>query len=190
MTRSHIVAVDPAQAGRLLNFGGTVLVSAEHDGKTDMMPASWNAPLDFNKATVVIDRTHYPRELMDASDCFALGVAGAGHLPELMRLGSVSKHDDPEKLEKSRMKFFTMPGWKMPLAEGCLAWVIVRKLPECAEMAAKYDLFLGEIVAAWADDRVFADGNWTIPAEERSLRTTHYISGGRFHVLGDLVEIE
>ena len=38
-----------------------------------------------------------------------------------MKLGSVSKNDDPEKLEKSGVKLFRMQGFELPLVEGCAA---------------------------------------------------------------------
>ena len=103
MTEPKIAALDAAKIWQLFNLGGTVLVSAEHDGKTDMMPASWASPLDYDKVLVVVDKSHYTRKLMDQSEYFALGVASAGILPELLSLGSVSKNADPEKLEKSGM---------------------------------------------------------------------------------------
>ena len=102
MTEPKIAALDAAKIWQLFNLGGTVLVSAEHDGKTDMMPASWASPLDYDKVLVVVDKSHYTRKLMDQSEYFALGVASAGILPELLSLGSVSKNADPEKLEKKR----------------------------------------------------------------------------------------
>ena len=107
MTEPKIAALDAAKIWQLFNLGGTVLVSAEHDGKTDMMPASWASPLDYDKVLVVVDKSHYTRKLMDQSEYFALGVASAGILPDLLSLGSVSKNADPEKLEKSGMALFT-----------------------------------------------------------------------------------
>ena len=154
MTEPKIAALDAAKIWQLFNLGGTVLVSAEHDGKTDMMPASWASPLDYDKVLVVVDKSHYTRKLMDQSEYFALGVASAGILPELLSLGSVSKNADPEKLEKSGMALFTQPGFKIPLARGCSAWAIFKKLPETDELSKKYDLFLGQAVAAWGDERV------------------------------------
>lgn len=158
MTEPKIAALDAAKIWQLFNLGGTVLVSAEHDGKTDMMPASWASPLDYDKVLVVVDKSHYTRKLMDQSEYFALGVASAGILPELLSLGSVSKNADPEKLEKSGMALFTQPGFKIPLARGCSAWAIFKKLPETDELSKKYDLFLGQAVAAWGDERVYQNG--------------------------------
>ena len=45
----------------------------------------------------------------------------------------------------------------------------------------RYDLFIGEVTAAWADSRVFADGHWTYDAETPAeLQTLHYVAGGTF----------
>lgn len=184
MTQPKLIPVAPGKACKLLNLGGTVLVSAEYEGKTDMMPASWNMPLDYDKGAVVIDSTHYTRPLMDNSKYFALGVAGEGILPALLYLGSVSKNDAPEKLEKSGMKFFKVPGYEMPLAEGCSAWVILEKLPE-PEMSAKYDLFLGRVVAAWANADAWKDDGWNFEEAPAALRPTYYTQGGRFYVMGE-----
>ena len=155
MTEPKIAALDAAKIWQLFNLGGTVLVSAEHDGKTDMMPASWASPLDYDKVLVVVDKSHYTRKLMDQSEYFALGVASAGILPELLSLGSVSKNADPEKLEKSGMA-----------------------------------LFLGQAVAAWGDERVYQNGRPDFEHAPKEMRTTHYVSGGRFFLLGEAVDVE
>ena len=186
MTEPKIAALDAAKIWQLFNLGGTVLVSAEHDGKTDMMPA----PLDYDKVLLVVDKSHYTRKLMDQSEYFALGVASAGILPELLSLGSVSKNADPEKLEKSGMALFTQPGFKIPLARGCSAWAIFKKLPETDELSKKYDLFLGQAVAAWGDERVYQNGRPDFEHAPKEMRTTHYVSGGRFFLLGEAVDVE
>ena len=155
-----------------------------------MMPASWAAPLNYDKAMVVVDACHYTRKLMDESEYFALGVAAAGILPELLTLGSISKNDDPEKLEKSGMEFFTPQGFKIPLAKGCSAWIIFKKLPESDDLSKKYDLFLGEAVAAWGDASVYSSGKPDFENAPKEMRTTHYVSGGRFYLLGESVDVE
>ena len=184
--------IDLDRAYRLLNIGATTLVSAAHEGDADIMAAAWATTLDLTpcKATVVIDKSHYTRKLMDQSEYFALGVASAGILPELLSLGSVSKNADPEKLEKSGMALFTQPGFKIPLARGCSAWAIFKKLPETDELSKKYDLFLGQAVAAWGDERVYQNGRPDFEHAPKEMRTTHYVSGGRFFLLGEAVDVE
>ncbi|HEX5343201.1 MAG TPA: flavin reductase, partial [Duganella sp.] len=50
-----------------------------------------------------------------------------------------------------------------------------------------YDLFIGEVVAAYADDRVFSNGHWHFETADPSLRSLHYIAGGTFYAVGDAV---
>lgn len=49
-----------------------------------------------------------------------------------------------------------------------------------------YDLFLGEVVAAWADPKAFSAGRWHFPDKDR--RSIHYQAGGSFFVTGDTFE--
>lgn len=101
----------------------------------------------------------------------------------------MSKNDEPEKLEKSGAKFFTMGGWDIPFVEGCAAYVIYKVIPE-AHIEKAYDLFVGEAVAAWADPRVFEDGHWKFETAPEDLRTLHYVAGGRFYLIGDPIDVE
>ena len=51
----------------------------------------------------------------------------------------------------------------------------------------RYDLFLGEVIAAQADARVFADGRWNFTGHDE-LRTLHHVAGGHFIVDGEAVD--
>lgn len=70
------IPVDLAKAYRLLNHGPTVLVSAEAEGRRNVMAAAWVMPVDFNppKVAVVIDRNTFTRGLIERSGRFALNV--------------------------------------------------------------------------------------------------------------------
>ncbi|REN20712.1 flavin reductase, partial [Mycobacterium tuberculosis] len=48
MTASHRQPVALTKAYRLLNHGPTVLVSASHGGRRNIMAAAWAMPLDFD----------------------------------------------------------------------------------------------------------------------------------------------
>lgn len=52
----------------------------------------------------------------------------------------------------------------------------------------KYDLFIGEVIRAWADERVFDQGHYLQPPPE--LQTLHYIAGGHFFVASELLSVE
>lgn len=57
-----------------------------------------------------------------------------------------------------------------PCSKGCAAWIVFRVVPELHNQEA-YDLFIGEAVAAFADDRVFVNGRWNFEEAPDDLRT-------------------
>jgi flavin reductase (DIM6/NTAB) family NADH-FMN oxidoreductase RutF len=74
-----------------------------------------------------------------------------------------------------------------PLVDGCLGWLECRLIPE-PHIQQAYDLFLGEVVAAWADPDAFDDGHWKPGQGER--RSIHYVAGGHFFETGEAFEID
>ena len=191
MQQAHFVPVPVEKAYRLLNLGATSLVASEADGETDVMPATWICPLDVVpfKATAVIDHTHFTRRLIEKSGYFALMIPAAGIVDQVMKLGWVSKNDDPKKVEKSGAELFFAEGSKIPLVKGCVAWAIFRVIPE-AHNEKTYDLFIGECVGAWADDRVFKNGHWLLGDAPRDLRPLHYSAGGHWFLTGEALTLK
>ena len=63
----------------------------------------------------------------------------------------------------------TAPGSvvRAPLVERGMAWLECRVLPEPGPQQ-RYDLFVAEIVAAWADDGVFFTTSQRVEARRRS----------------------
>ena len=93
---------------RLFNVGGTSLVSAAYEGKEDVMAATWVCPLNIvpSRVTACIDSTHYTRPLVEKSGMFALALPTMSIVETVLKLGSISRNDDDQKLEKSGAKFF------------------------------------------------------------------------------------
>jgi flavin reductase (DIM6/NTAB) family NADH-FMN oxidoreductase RutF len=60
-------------------------------------------------------------------------------------------------------------------------------IPE-PQIQDRYDLFFGEVVAAWADKQAFKNGHWSF--EDGGSRSIHYVSGGNFFETGEAFEIE
>ncbi|MBC7206184.1 MAG: flavin reductase, partial [Methyloversatilis sp.] len=71
-----------------------------------------------------------------------------------------------------------------PLVGGCVAWLECKVVPE-ARNQDRYDLFIGEVVAAHADSRVFQNGRWHF--DDDALRTLHHVAGGAFFMTGEAV---
>lgn len=180
------VAVDLAQAYRLLNHGPVTLVTSAHQGERNIMAAAWTMPLDFDppKVAAVIDRQTRTRELIEASGRFALNIPTRALAAQVVEVGSRSGRDGDKFAELGIETFLGQSD--LPLVQGCAAWLECRILPEPA-MAARYDLFLGEVTAAWADPALYSDGRWHFP--NRDSQTLHYISGGAFFASGDYFEV-
>jgi flavin reductase (DIM6/NTAB) family NADH-FMN oxidoreductase RutF len=192
MSATHRRAVPLAKCYRLLNHGPTVLVSAAHKGQRNIMAAAWAMPLDFQppKVTVVLDKSVWTRQLLEGSGTFVINVPTVAQLDIVETVGStsglaISKEHEQDKFTAYGLETFAGDLVQTPLLEGCAAWLECRLIPE-AHNQTQYDLFIGEVVAAWADERVFSDGHWHFEGHN-DLRTLHHVAGGHFLVIGDEV---
>lgn len=181
------VALDKAY--RLMNHGPTVLVSASHAGVANVMAAAWAGVLDFMppKLTVVLDKATATRALIEASGQFALQLPTRAMATLTTGVGSDSAHTVPDKLHKHGVQLFSVPGSGVPLVQGCVGWLLCRLIPEPHNQQT-YDLFIGEVTAAWADDRVFSQGRWHFDQADNALRTIHHVAGGSYLVSGDTIQ--
>jgi len=185
----HLAPVDLPKSYRLLNHGPTVLVSSSHAGEENVMAAAWACALDYTpaKLTVVIDKATRTRALVENSGVFGIQVPTASILKQTHQVGQVSLANAPDKLREAGVNLFRFEGCDVPMVEGCAAWLACRLIPEPHNQQA-YDLFIGEITAAWADTRVFRDGHWHFETAPQELRSLHYIAGGRFYAIGEALD--
>lgn len=188
-----LAAVDLPRAYRLLNHGPVTLVSSAHAGRRNLMAAAWTMPLDFDppKVAVVIDKSTFTRELIAASGSFVLNIPCRAQADAVLAVGSCSGRDPECAGDKfAHFGLATLPAAQVeaPLLAGCVGWLECRVIPE-AHNEARYDLFLAEVVAAWADPAVFADGRWHFERAPDDRRTLHYVAGGAFYATGDGVEV-
>lgn len=183
---THVAPVELNAAYRLINHGPTVLVSASHDGVANVMAAAWACALDFSppKLTVVLDKSTRTRALVEDSGCFVIQVPNAAQLELTQRVGSRSLADDPDKLAHCGVELFHIEGHDTPFVTGCSAWLACRLVPEPHNQQA-YDLFIGEVIGAWADTRVFRHGHWHFEAAEPRWRSLHHVAGGHFYAIGE-----
>lgn len=96
-------------------------------------------------------------------------------------LGEHSSNTMKNKLKN--IPVFYKEGFDIPLVEGAVGWLICKVIPN-EQNQEVHDLFMGEIVAAWSDDRVFKDGHWIFDDAPEDLRTVHYVAGGQFYQIG------
>lgn len=187
----HLAAVPLAKSHRLINHGPTVLVSARHGGIDNVMAAAWACALDFAppKLTVVLDKSTKTRELVERSGRFVIQVPTVAQLQLTSALGRHSLASAPDKLADAGVQLFGIDGFDQPFVAGCSAWLACELIAEPHNQQT-YDLFIGEVVGAWADTRVFRDGHWHFDAADPAWRSLHYIAGGHFHATGPALPVQ
>jgi flavin reductase (DIM6/NTAB) family NADH-FMN oxidoreductase RutF len=185
---SHFKAVELSKAYRLVNHGPTVLVSARHDGVDDVMAVAWCCGLDIDppKLTVVIDASSKTRSLIEASGQFVVQVPTVAQVGLTYAVGSRSLYDNPDKLKTAGISVFEVPDYNLPFVDGCSSWLACNLVEE-PHIQNSYDLFIGEVTDAWADDRVFKDGHWHFEIAGPEWRSLHHVAGGHFYAIGDVV---
>lgn len=193
MSAAHRRPVPLSKAYRLINHGPTVLVSAANGGQRNIMAAAWAMPLDFDppKVAIVLDKSTWTRQLLEAEGSFVLNIPSARQVDIVQTVGStsgleISQEAEQDKFERYGLATFTSATSAAPLLEDCVAWLECRLLPE-PHNQQQYDLFLGEVIAAQADERVFQDGRWDFTGQDE-LRTLHHVAGGHFLKIGDAVD--
>lgn len=180
------VPVELRRSYKLLNHGPTTLVSAAHGGRANVMAAAWVMALDFEppKLAAVLAADTYTRELAVASGELVINIPTVAQSELTYALGSVSGRD-VDKIHEYGVA--TTPGSKVgaPMVDGCVGWLECVVVPE-AHMAEAYDLFVCEVVAAWADPEVWngREWDWVNPAK----RTLHHSAGGVFFAIGERLE--
>ena len=180
-------AVELPRATQLLNHGPVTVITSAHAGRTNVMAASWAMPLDFNppKVVVVVDSRTLTRQLIEASGVFGLQLPSRGFARQTLAVGSTPGND----LDKfAAFGLETFPGQliDVPMLAGCITWMECKVIPDDSQ---RHDLIIGEVVAAYADSRVYSKNRWHF-GDDPDLRTCHYVAGGTFFATGEALEVE
>jgi flavin reductase (DIM6/NTAB) family NADH-FMN oxidoreductase RutF len=180
------IPVELRRSFRLLNHGPSTLVTTAAGGRRNVMSAAWVMPIDFEppRLAAVIAAGTFTRELVEASGEFVVAVPSARQASIAWSVGSTSGRD-VDKFEALGLATAAASRVAAPLVEGCLAWLECRVLPEPA-LAERYDLFLAEVVAAWADDAAFDGREWNFPDED--TRSIHHLARGVFFATGRRID--
>ena len=150
------------------------------------MPVEFTPP----RVAVVIDKHTYSCEQALASGMLALSIPGRAMADLTYTVGCISGRDlgpDTDKFAHYGIESVAGPALGLPLVAGAIAWMECRVLPE-PRTQALYDTVFLEVVSAQADERVFADGRWSLRADNHDLHTVHHLGAGLFAVAGDPIQ--
>jgi flavin reductase (DIM6/NTAB) family NADH-FMN oxidoreductase RutF len=177
----HFRPVALEHASRLINHGPTVLVTSAAGSHRNVMAAAWSMPVEFTppRIAVVIDKHTFTRGLVMASGAFGLCLPGAALVDLTYAVGGESGRS-VDKFARHGITAINGPVLGVPLIEaGCAAWLECRLIrEEHAEDA--YDTCFAEVVAAAADERIFANGHWLFTEDNAELQTIHHLGAGNF----------
>ncbi|GKX58058.1 flavin reductase family protein [Leminorella grimontii] len=182
--------VDLKHANRLLNHGPTVLITSRDplSQKRNVMAAAWSTPVEFAppRVAIVIDKSAWTRELIEASGAFGICIPTAASADLTYGVGSVSGREE-DKFSRFSIPYRDSQTLSVPLLEeGCSAWLECRLLPEVGAQQ-KYDTLFGEVISASADERIFNRGRWLFDSADPTLFTLHHLGGGGFVSAGRII---
>lgn len=183
-----IQSVDIQKFYRLVNHGPTTLISAKADGVENIMSAAWVCALDFApkaKIMIVVDKQTFTRKLIEKSGMFAVQIPTAAQAELVMAMGE-SRYQNADKI--ANVECFYQAGFDVPLVADCAGWIICQLINE-PHNQIEHDLFIGEVLAAWADDRIFEHGHWKFDEAPDELKTLHYVAGGQFYRIGQSLTV-
>lgn len=191
MNNPHFRPVALEHASRLINHGPTVLVTSAAGAQRNVMAAAWSMPVEFTppRIAVVIDKHTFTRELVMASGAFGLCLPGAALVDLTYAVGSASGRS-VDKFARHGITTVSGPVLGVPLIEpGCAAWLECRLIRE-AHAEEAYDTCFAEVVAAAADERIFANGHWLFREDNAALQTIHHLGAGNFVRAGGVLRAQ
>ena len=154
-----IIKVDLQKLYRILNPGATTRVSAKYGDDVNAMAITWAQALDYDKVTIVPHNGSCAGTLIEKSGYFAVQIPTTAQAELVSELDAEnnSRFDNADKMKN--VEIFYKEEFDVPLIAGCTAWLVCKRIPE-PHNEQSYDLFIGEVVAAYADERVFDGGHW------------------------------
>lgn len=184
-----IQPVDLEKFYRLVNHGPTAMISVKADGVENIMSAAWVCALDFApkaKMMIVVDKQTFTRTLIEKSGLFAVQIPTVTQAELVIKMGE-SRYQNADKI--ANVERFYQAGFDVPLVSGCAGWIVCKLINE-PHNQMEHDLFIGEVQAAWADDRIFENGHWKFDEAPDELKTLHYVAGGQFYRIGKGLTVE
>lgn len=156
------------------------LTSVSREGEPNVMACAWATPVSEEPPIVVVcvSKESHTAKLIRQSKEYAINIPAKSLLKALLICGKHSGRDT-DKFIKAGLKRRKGKKIEAPLIEGCIGHIEckLRKTVEAGECYA----FLGDVAAAYADDRYFDKGLWkasaNIPLHLGGSRMVYFKNG-------------
>jgi len=165
-----------ARVYALLEPGPVVLLTTAYRNRANVMTQSWHTMVDFEPplvACVVSDR-NYSFTLLRASGECVINIPSVREAPQVVGCGNCSGRR-VDKFKRFGLTALPASRVRAPLIAECHASFECRVVD--TRLVGKYDLFILEVVKAWATPR------------RKPPRTMHHLGSGSFMVSGKTIRL-
>lgn len=166
-----------AKVYQLLEPGPVVLLTTRHNGRANVMTMSWHMMVEFEPplvACVVSEADHSFAALRATGEC-VIAIPAVKLAAKVVKVGNCSGRDTDKF---AAIGLTPLPAGRVapPLVAECFANLECRVVD--TRLVNKYNLFVLEVVKAWADPR------------QKSPKTIHHKGYGTFAVDGRTIRLK
>lgn len=171
------------KAHRLINTGCVLLVSSGYKDRNNVMTLAWQTPVSANPLLIgiAVVTSHFTTELINESEEFVLNIPGDELLEQVNECGKVSGRD-VDKFKEIDITPVQGQKVKAPLIEECLGHVECRVVEK--HQIGDHIFFVGEVVAASADEDLFISSVW-----KEDAKLLHHLGGNQYYINGEHREV-
>ncbi len=164
---------------RLLHPRQVVLVTCAEEGKPNVLTVAWSTPLSFDPPLVgvSIGKNRYSHGVISRSGEFAISIPPASLLEKVKRCGTLSGRNR-DKFREVNLTPLPSRRLRAPVVKEGIAHLECRVVKKVE--VGDHTLFVGEVVEAYADERVF-DGEKFNP---EAVELIYHLGGTHFLFLG------
>jgi len=175
------VEVAPAKSYRLLYPRQVVLVGCcSPDGKPNALTVAWSTPLSASPPLVgvSISPKRYSHSLIEQTREFTVNIPTMEILEKVHLFGCVSGRS-AEKFSSLGLTAERSKTVRAPIVKECVAHLECRVAESLT--VGDHTLFIGEVLAAYADERVFKEGKFDLKA----FRGIYQVGGSEYATLSE-----
>jgi len=165
-----LAKVDVLKAfSRLLHPKPVLLVtSVDGEGRPNIITVAWATPASVDPPVVAIcvKKDRYSHKLISETGEFVINIPTRGLVDKAMYCGTVSGAD-VDKFRETGLTAAPARAVRPPIIEECVAHIECRV--EKSVDAGSHTIFLGRVLAAYADEERFQNRMWLVPEADLVL---------------------
>ena len=178
-------SLDVKKAGRLVNPGNLIAVSASDGARSTITPCAWHMPVSKEPPlfAVALSKKHFSSFAIRKTKEFVINIPDWDLLDKIL-ICAASSGRETNKFEEAELTSIAPSVLAhAPLVGECLA-NIECKLTE-AKAAGDHYIFVGEAVAACFEKGYFNGEIWNIS----KIELVHHLGGDKFYRSRDFTEV-